>query len=411
MARNRYINVNPVMRDGEQFYRARLFPPFDVELGIKPRPIDFYSKTKEGADAKRAAYQPPDKKLDKKTGFVDVVSEVYIPGVRKRIDDKEISYGYGSYSISLLERFLTKPDKKDAPNVYAARIRKVRLGLLTPTMTNEYFAALKADNVPAEATHRIKQQIAGALKLVKDRLGYPIVTYFEDCKLPTIVTNKKRPVYDHEQVFAICRDGSKLIEDRALIGFLFMMQCRPSELFALTWDDIDLKNGIVSFNKATRQTAKNKYEVTAGSKAQKTGQVSDDVGIRDVKMPVLLFSLLRELKKFRSDMGKTTPWAFTTVTGLPLQPGVRIRRRWAAIVKRTGLPTGKGAPTFYTLKHAGNSYALSTGVSGDVQAYKMGQTTSRMANRNYRTILTPEKQRQADVFDAHVPSNAPDSSA
>jgi hypothetical protein len=150
--------------------------------------------------------------------------------------------------------------------------------------------------------------------------------------------------------------------------------------------------------------------VTDGSKAKKTGQIHDGVGIREIKMPVPLLAIVRAAT-VPSRHEKDDPWVFTTVTGLPLQPGVRIRRRWAAIVKRTGLPTGKGAPTFYTLKHAGNSYALSTGVSGDVQAYKMGQTTSRMANRNYRTILTPEKQRQADVFDAHVPSNAPDSSA
>jgi integrase len=409
MARNRYININPVMRDGEQYYRARLFLPFDVELGIKPRPIDFYSKTKEGADRKRAAYKPNDKKLDKHTGFVDLVRVVYIPAVRKRIDDKEISYGYGSYSISLLQRFLITPDEKDAPNVFAAAIRRVRLGLLTPTMTIEYFAALKADHVAAEATHRIKQQIAGALRLVKDRLAYPLVTFFEDVKLPTIITNMDRAMYDHEQVFAICRGSHFLIEDRALIGFLFMVQCRPSEMFALQWDDINLQNGIVSINKATRLTEKNKYEVTAGSKVQRKGEISDDAGIRRVKMPALLTTLLRDLQKYRKDMGNTSPWVFITASGLPLQPGIRIRRRWAAIVKRTGLPSGAGAPTFYSLKHIGNSWALYKGVSGEAQAKKMGQTSSHMATRNYRTILTPEKQRQADVFDTHLPSNSPDS--
>jgi integrase len=336
-----------------------------------------------------------------------MVRDVYIPGIRKRIEQSKISYGYGSYSISLLERFLMEPDKKVAPRAYASRIRKVRLGLLSPTIMQEYFASLASDNVPAEATHRIKQQIAGALKLVKDRLGYPIVTMFEDIELPTIITNRKRAMFDHEQVFSICRDTSLLIEDRALIAFLFMIQCRPSELFALTWDDIDLRNGTVSFNKATRLTAKNKYEVTGGSKVQRKGEIGEDVGIRDIKMPVLLFTLMTELQQFRKDMAKTTKWVFTTVTGLPLAPGIRIRRRWAMIVKRTGLPSGKGAPTFYTLKHLGNSWALSNGVSPDVQAQKMGQTTSRMATRIYRTILTPEKQRQADVFDTVMPTRVP----
>jgi integrase len=191
------------------------------------------------------------------------------------------------------------------------------------------------------------------------------------------------------------------------VGFLFMVQCRPSEMFALQWSDIDLKNGIVSINKATRQVDKNKYAVTPGSKVQKKGEIADDVGIRKVKLPVLLFTLLRELQQFRKDMGKTSPWVFTTVSGLPLQPGIRIRRRWAVIVKRTGLPSGKGAPTFYTLKHVGNSWALDKGVSGEAQAKKMGQTSSRMATRNYRTILSTEKQRQADVFDVEFPTTLP----
>ena len=399
MARSRYVNVNKVMRKGKVRYRARLFPEFDAELGSKPKPIDFMGHTKAEADAKRAAYKPEDRKLDKKTNFVDLVREVYVPSVRKRIETKQISYGYGSYSISLLERFLLMPDKQDAPKVYAARIRRVKLGLLTPSITNEYFAALRDDNVPAEATHRIKQQIAGALKPVKDQLAHPLITLFEDVELPTIVTNRKRPIHSHEQVFAFCRDRALLIEDRALVGSLFMLQCRPSELFALQWSDIDMASGIVSINKATRQVEKNKYSVTPGSKSQKTGQIRDDVGIRDVQMPVLLFALLRELKKFRSDMGKTSPWVFLTPTGLPLQPGSRFRRRWKNVVQHTGLPAGQDAPTFYTLKHAGNSLALAKGVSGDAQAAKMGQTTSRMANRDYRRILTEEKQKQADVFD------------
>ena len=407
MAR-KYVNITQVARPGRApYYRARYFPPFDKELGFAPKPIDFHGATKEEADRKRAAYEPADRKIDKQTGFTDMVRDVYIPSIRKRIEQSKISYGYGSYSISLLERFLVEPDKKVAPRAYASRIRKVRLGLLSPTIMQEYFASLASDNVPAEATHRIKQQIAGALKLVKDRLGYPIVTMFEDIELPTIITNRKRAMFDHEQVFSICRDTSLLIEDRALIAFLFMIQCRPSELFALTWDDIDLRNGTVSFNKATRLTAKNKYEVTGGSKVQRKGEIGEDVGIRDIKMPVLLFTLMTELQQFRKDMAKTTKWVFTTVTGLPLAPGIRIRRRWAMIVKRTGLPSGKGAPTFYTLKHLGNSWALSNGVSPDVQAQKMGQTTSRMATRIYRTILTPEKQRQADVFDTEMPTRVP----
>ena len=121
-----------------------------------------------------------------------------------------------------------------------------------------------------------------------------------------------------------------------------------------------------------------------------------------LKLPAPLLAIARPAI-LPSRHEKDDPWVFTTVTGLPLQPGVRIRRRCAAIIKRTGLPTDKGAPTFYTLKHVGKSWALSNGVSPDVQAHKMGQTRSPTATRNYRTILAPEKQRQADVLTPMFP--------
>ena len=112
--------------------------------------------------------------------------------------------------------------------------------------------------------------------------------------------------------------------------------------------------------------------MTDGSKAKKTGQIHDDVGIREIKMPVPLLAIVRAAT-VPSRHEKDDPWVFTTVTGLPLQPGVRIRRRWAAIVKRTGLPTDKGAPTFYTLKHVGKSWALSNGVSPDAKRTRWGR--------------------------------------
>jgi integrase len=399
-----YVNVAKITKHGETRYRARPFPPFDAELGIKPRPIDFIGKTPDEAAKKRDLYKPESKNLDKKTAFLDVVRDVYIPSVGARITSEAISYGYGSYSIDLLERYLLKPEGR--AEITACKVRRVRLGLLTPAMMREYFEALKRECVPAEATHRIKQQIAGCLKGVKDGLAFRPIEFFEDVELPTIVTNTKRPMYDHEMVFAITRDEHLLIEDRALVAFLFMMHCRPSEMFALTWDDIDLKAGRVQFDKATRLVDKNKYEVTPGSKIKKRGQIRDDAGIRNVKVPADLLKLLRELKQWRKDTGKTSKWVFLTATGLPLQPGIRHRTRWASCAKRTGLPTGKGAPSFYALKHLGNSWALANGVTPEAQAEKMGQTTSRMATRVYRTILTPEKQKQADVFDVLVPRSA-----
>jgi integrase len=404
-----------IERKSGTLWRARLFLPFDAELGIKPSPIDFYAKTAREADAKRKAYRPEDAKLDKKTPFLDLVRDKHMPTIRQRMEADKISYGHWETSVSLLRRYLLSPDKTKCPNVFGARIRKAKIGLLTPKMFKEYIEACVADGVHAEGVHRIKQQMVAALKEVRDKLAYPIESLFGEAKdaLPTQVTNAgKRAVFDPNLIFEIITDITKLVDDRATLAFLFMVQCRPSEMFALTWDDIDLRSGIVTINKAMRLSGKVKkyddpkkaekpkrtYGVTDGSKIKKKGKLAEDPGIREVKMPKQLCALLLELKQFRKYMGSSAKWPFLSVEGLQLT-GDLWKARWTGIKRRCGLPTEKGAATFYTLKHAGNSWARSQGVSLEAQAAKMGQTSTRMAARDYRFILTEEKQRQADVFD------------
>jgi hypothetical protein len=75
MAR-KYVNITQVARPGRApYYRARYFPPFDKELGLAPKPIDFHGATKEEADRKRAAYEPESVKMfgtRKSSEFVSV---------------------------------------------------------------------------------------------------------------------------------------------------------------------------------------------------------------------------------------------------------------------------------------------------------------------------------------------------
>jgi hypothetical protein len=159
--RSHYVNMMKIKRHGATYYRARLYLPFDSDLGIKPRPIDFIGKTEKEAHDKRVAYKPDEAKLDKKTAFLDLVRDTHIPTVRQRIEADRITFGYGHYAISLLNRYLISPNKSTHPNLFRARIRRAKLGSLNPGTFKEYFAACVSDKVPAEATHRIKQQDCG----------------------------------------------------------------------------------------------------------------------------------------------------------------------------------------------------------------------------------------------------------
>jgi integrase len=406
--RSHHVNIVKIKRHGTTYFRARLYLPFDSDLGMKPRPIDFIGKTEKEANEKRLAYKPEEAKLDKKTAFLDLIRDTHIPTVRQRIEADRISFGYGDYAISLLNRYLISPDKSTHPNLFRARIRRSKLGSLNPGMFKEYFIACVSDRLPAEATHRIKQQIVAALKHVREGLAFTIDALFDESELPTVVTNAgNRLIFDYEQIFQIITDSTKLIDDRALIGFLFMIQCRPSEMFALTWADVDLKKGYVKINKAMRRDKeKSRYKVTPGSKVRKKGKIAKDPGNREVVMPKLLCDLMTELKTWQQESGSNVNWPFLSVQGLQLT-GDLFRAKWRGVKKRMGLPTEKGAPTFYTLKHAGNSFARSKGVSLEAQAAKMGQTSTRMAGIDYRSILTVEKLEQAAVFDQTPKAKTP----
>ena len=72
----------------------------------------------------------------------------------------------------------------------------------------------------------------------------------------------------------------------------------------------------------------------------------------------------------------------------------------ANIRKQLGLPEG---PTFYSLKHLGNSYLQSRGATAAAAAYRMGHADDRMARSTYRVLLA-EKSDAARIFDSAFPA-------
>lgn len=230
-----------------------------------------------------------------------------------------------------------------------------------------------------------------ALKQAKRRIPERVGDYFEDVHVPTLA-RKPRKLFDAEQILKVINDPAKPANHRALVAFQFVTQCRPSEMFALTFPDLDLKNGLVTFEKAVRRTDAG-FKVTAGTKtAQK--------GVRQVPLGANLTQLLRALKAVATANGYGDGPVFTwqgkrDKRAKPLNKD-RMRYAWRDAKESLGLPDG---PDFYSLKHLGNSHALRHGVAAETQAKKMGHTTPRMARETYRQIADPELCAAAQVFD------------
>jgi integrase len=191
-------------------------------------------------------------------------------------------------------------------------------------------------------------------------------------------------MFDVETILERIQDESKSVESRAIVAFLFMTLCRPSEAFALTkHDDIDWHIGRIHFRKAMRRTDVG-YAVLSGTKT----------GTRGERSPIIPTALLELLKQLH-EKGSPSPYLFTNKAGLPLN-NWRWRAHWQSVVKELELPDGIGA---YSLKTLGNSFLLAQGQSPESNRALMGHTTtSTMVTDVYRVVLPQEEARRNLLF-------------
>lgn len=396
----RYINISEVKKDGKKYFRARLYFPFDTNLGYKPPPKDFWGRTKEEADRKRTEYKPEKKTLDKKTLFVEYVETTFLKEQEIKAERGEISWAYFEHRRNRLKRFIIAPTDK---GIADCLIRKVRLGALDPIHIDEFFKAIQAARIRQEDEARLKMDLRTILKSARLRIPHRIYEYFDGLDVASM-PSRLRPIktFTTEMVYAAVMDASKPIEYRCLAAFLFAMQCRPQEMFALEWDDLDLEAGCITFYK---KVVKNKdgWGVVDGTK---TG----DKGVRTVGLPRFLVQLLLEHKAERARLIASSdkeipPFVFLTNYNAMIHKerwkdfwNGSTKSKWPGVRSILGLPKG---PTFYSLKHLGNSFALQITNNTHAQATKMGHTSDRMARQDYRMLMDGEKQAAADVFDTH----------
>lgn len=360
----------------------RLTFPFDEKLGYQPPPKDFYGLSAREAVAKRDRYER--KNVDQKDApFITYLRDTYLPYQESRYYNGELVWTRYSERKSRVTRFVLDPQDQRLAKLV---IRKVALSKLSPAHVEDFFRTLEIIGISPYVREGLYNDLHVAIKEAKRSLPLRPDEYFEDIRKP--VPKRATPkVYDDETIFRAINDDTLPLEDRALVAFLFIMRCRPSEMFALRWSDVDLRLGQVTFSKASRRT-KLGYQVQAGTKS---GSKSD----RTLPLGKTLTEMLKAVQKARMAQGKPSQAVFLSMTGIPLNQN-SANRRWQQIQQSLGLPPGV---PLYSLKRSGNSFAARQGVGPEVRARTMGHTTSRMALETYREIADSEVVRSIDVFD------------
>jgi integrase len=158
-------------------------------------------------------------------------------------------------------------------------------------------------------------------------------------------------------------------------------------MWALQWKDIDLEKGVVHFYKAMRKS-ESSYNVSDGTK---TGYK----GVRTLPLGNTLLEMLTALRRPLEGQETASLRVFTGPRGEQINKD-RFKSLWEKIEESLGLPPG---PTFYSLKHLGNSFLASQNVNSEARAKRMGHTTDKMAKDVYRIDIPDENMQVVSVFD------------
>ena len=217
---------------------------------------------------------------------------------------------------------------------------------------------------------------------------------------PPKTQKPKRRYYDDEQCkYLLEHLKTQEIKYKVAIILTIFTGVRLGELMGLEWDDIDLRNGIISINKASQYLS----EKGVFTKYPKT-----QTSIRDVAIPTFVISLLQEYQAWyeeqKNDFGEL--WVnsnrlFIQADGKPMHPNT-ISKWFVKFVERIGLPV----INFHGLRHTNATLLISQNIDIAVVSARLGHaqisTTfnfyvhpvishNRIAGNALENLLIPQK--------------------
>ena len=157
--------------------------------------------------------------------------------------------------------------------------------------------------------------------------------------------NRRTPPPTISELSALLRAASPHIRRVILLGIYTGARVGPSELFSLTWDDVDLAHGVISM-----------------PSANKGGRLAK----RDVPIRKELLPLLAQWQRQDGDCPYVISWA-----GKPVR---KIGSAWKTAIRKAGIRPFRP----YDLRHAYATYAIRSGADLKTSAEIMGHESARM---------------------------------
>ncbi len=173
----------------------------------------------------------------------------------------------------------------------------------------------------------------------------------------------------------------------------FTTGCRPSELAALTWDDVDLENGTIDVNKVASE-ASDFYDVVHFTKTALSRAVID--------LPTPAVDAFKALRKMYLDTKAANmtwnprKWVWCAAR----RPEVPTRPSQISCYVREGIrATGNDGIVLYSMRHGSATWLLEQGDSMKSVQDHLRHSTYKLTADTYSHVTDRMKERRVSLFD------------
>jgi len=184
------------------------------------------------------------------------------------------------------------------------------------------------------------------------------------------------------RLFEVSR-GDRL---EALVVLAATSGLRQGELFALRWDDVDLKRGTLSVTHSVEEISGNLRLVEPKSSS----------GRRRIELSRLAIEALTQRRAIAKEEGHHSAYVFPSPAGTLLRKSNFLRRVYYPLRAKADIP--KTLP-FHALRHTSASLLLLGGISPKVVQEMLGHADVRLTLNTYSHVLPSLQRQAADALD------------